>query len=517
MIEGRNLTLRFKVVINRILNNRMKNTLFAIIIISVSVYLSACFDNEFPYENTGELHFTSDTLTFDTVFTSVGSATRFFKVVNAENRPITIDKITLAGGEASNFRLNVDGVSTKTFVENVRVPARDSIYIFAEVTVDPNFGQTPYVIEEEIRFEFNGAEQRVVLEAWGQNAIYVGSKGGLAVLDCSSNPVWDADLPYVIYGILFLQGGTLTLDPGTRIHVHGALIDADSFFYNDGILYVLEDASLVINGTEDQPVIIEGDRLEGDFDEEPGQWAGLLISSGSTGNIFKHAEIKNSIVGVRVDSLSELTMENSIIHNTLSSNLLGYHAGFIKAENCLFYSSSGGNNVQLEFGGDYDFQHCTMASYSSVYRISHSSPVLRMSNHLCTSDALGCPDYLINPIDANFQNCIIYGSRPTEISISEKEEGGGFLNLTLDHCMIKVDSTEDFNVPILNLAQNCIVNSEPEFVNIHQLNYDLDTLSPATNNGINSLMSIINGTIISKDILGRDRVNSDIGCYEYQE
>jgi hypothetical protein len=497
----------------------MKNTLFILFIaFSGIIILSSCFRNEFPYEDTGELQFSLDTLTFDTVFTTIGSATRSFKVINGSNQPISISRVTLGGGEASNFRLNVDGVSTQTFVESVEIPAEDSIYIFAEVTIDPNNDQTPFVITDEVRFDFNGNEQVVTLEAWGQNAIYLGTKGGLGVLDCSSNPVWTSDLPYVIYGILFLEGGTLTLDKGTKVHLHGSLINADSFFYNDGIIFVLENASLDINGTLDEPVVIEGDRLESDFDEEPGQWAGILLGSGSKGNHFNYAHIKNSIVGVRVDSLAELDIENSIINNTLSSNLLGYHAGKIQAENCLFFSSSGGNNVQLEFGGDYDFRHCTMASYSSVYRISHSSPVVRMSNFLCTSGELGCPDYIINPMNANFQNCIIYGSRPNEIAISEKEEGSGFFNYTLDHCLIRLDSAETFNVPILTTCQNCVVNSDPNFVNIDQLNYQLDTLSPAATMGKSGLQSILNGGVITQDIIQNSRnTNPSVGCYEYRE
>jgi len=497
----------------------MKNT-FTILSIALAsmVVLSSCFRVEFPYEDTGELQFSLDTLTFDTVFTTIGSATRSFKVINASDQPITISRVTLGNGEASNFRLNVDGVATKTSVENVEIPPEDSIYIFAEVTVDPNSDQSPFVITDEVRFDLNGNEQIVTLEAWGQNAIYLGSKGGLGVLDCSSNPTWTSDLPYVIYGILFLDGGTLTLDPGTRVHLHGSLINADSFFYNDGIIFVLESASLDINGSVDEPVVIEGDRLEGDFDEEPGQWAGILIGAGSVGNTFKHAEIKNSIIGVRVDSLAELELTNSIIHNTLSSNLLGYHAGKIWAENCLFYSSSGGNNVQLEFGGNYDFRYCTMASYSSVSRISHSSPVLRMSNFLCTSGELGCPDYIINPMNADFKNCIIYGSRPNEIAISEKDEGNGFFNYTLDHCMIKLDSAETFNVPILTTCQSCIVNKNPAFVNIDQLNYQLDSLSPAEKMATSIPSRISTGTIIN-DLLNRNRDGStpDMGCYEYQE
>ena len=480
---------------------------------------TSCLD-EFPYEDTGELQFSTDTLTLDTVFTTIGSATRSFKVINGSTEPIEIDRVTLAGGQNSDFRLNIDGVPTKTSIENVRIPAEDSIYIFVEVSIDPNDQNNPYVITDEVQFEFKGQEQRVVLEAWGQNAIYVGSKGGLGELICppSGEVVWDATKPYVVYGVLFVNDCKLRMEAGTRVYVHGALIDADSFYYNDGIIFATETGSIIIEGEKDNPVVIQGDRLESSFDEIPGQWAGILLGAMSTGNQFTHVEIKNAIVGVRVDSLADLTMNSSIIHNTLSSNLLAYHADKVIAENCLFYSSSGGNNVQLEYGGgDYDFRHCTMASFSSVNNISHGSPVLRMGNFICLDDELGCPNYAVNTMNANFQNCIIYGSRPTEVSMSERDEG--FFNYNMENCLIKVDSTEDFNVPILNNCTNCLVNKDPLFKNIFQLNYELDTLSPAEEFGKGFLISRFTGINIEKDLIGNQRTVSipDVGCYEYQD
>src|SRR6478672_1431345 len=84
-----------------------------------------------------KLRFSTDTLTFDTVFTTLGSAVRSFVVYNKESKPIEISSLSIAGGEGSPFRLNVDGVPGKVFT-NVRIEAKDSIYIFAAVTVDPN-------------------------------------------------------------------------------------------------------------------------------------------------------------------------------------------------------------------------------------------------------------------------------------------------------------------------------------------------------------------------------------------
>ena len=83
------------------------------------------------------LEFSADTIIFDTVFTTVGSTTEILKFYNRENQAIEVSSIYLAGGSASQFRINVDGISGTEF-ENIEIPAEDSLFIFVEVTVDPH-------------------------------------------------------------------------------------------------------------------------------------------------------------------------------------------------------------------------------------------------------------------------------------------------------------------------------------------------------------------------------------------
>jgi len=55
------------------------------------------------------LNFSTDTIFFDTVFTSVGSVTKRMLVYNENNSKLMISSISLAGGNKSNFTINVDG------------------------------------------------------------------------------------------------------------------------------------------------------------------------------------------------------------------------------------------------------------------------------------------------------------------------------------------------------------------------------------------------------------------------
>ena len=97
---------------------------------------SACRKERFMSGNDLALEFETDTLRFDTVFTDMGTATRKFKVYNPYNRTLQVKNIRLGGGSGSDFNLNVDGLAGTSF-DNVEIPAKDSIYIFANVRVDP--------------------------------------------------------------------------------------------------------------------------------------------------------------------------------------------------------------------------------------------------------------------------------------------------------------------------------------------------------------------------------------------
>ena len=59
----------------------------------------------------GRLAFSSDTISFDTVFSGYGSATLELRIKNLEDDPLLIDRIWLGGGTASPFRVNIDGRS----------------------------------------------------------------------------------------------------------------------------------------------------------------------------------------------------------------------------------------------------------------------------------------------------------------------------------------------------------------------------------------------------------------------
>ena len=455
----------------------------------------------------------TDTLTFDTVFTEIGSATRFFKIYNNESQDIEIDlKVNTPGG--SKFRLNVDGIPGND-LENVFIKGNDSIYVFADVTVDPNqpLSISPFVIEEFLTISSGNSEMNVILEAWGQNANYVPGtkkKGVISRLFCDLGvETWDDPKPYVVYGVLFIDSCELILPEGTNIYIHGGLVRQDSLIYNDGFIIVLADGKITAQGSATNPVTFQGDRLESSFDDVAGQWVGMRFISGSTDSHLEHVKIKNSVVGIRVDSAAQVSLESCEIYNTSSAGIIGIQAD-IDAKNTLIHSN-GQSCAILTYGGDYNFEHCTFASYGN------QSSAVRFDNFRCTDPPLCQEVVYVNRLDTKFTNCIFAGNDKDEILPIDWTAGDepDLFNFDFVNCAVTIDEIllpEQYP----NFFDNCIdcfrisVN-DTLFFDIDDNAYRLDTMSVAIDKGI-QLMGL------NQDINDDSRDGSpDVGAFEFQK
>ena len=87
----------------------------------------------------------------------------------------------------------------KSFTD-VEIGAEDSLFIFVEVTIDPNNQNTPLIVTDSILFETNGNLQDIDLVAWGQDAHYYRNLPEVHSVFLNCNDVWNNDKPYVIYG-----------------------------------------------------------------------------------------------------------------------------------------------------------------------------------------------------------------------------------------------------------------------------------------------------------------------------
>ncbi|WP_235296745.1 hypothetical protein [Portibacter marinus] len=477
--------------------------------------ITSCRYSENFYDRTDAMiEFSTDTLRFDTVFTTVGSATRSFKIYNPYNEALLLSRVGLDKGSDSFFRLNVNGVAG-TEVEGTEIPPKDSIYVFAEVTIDPDMDLSisPFIIEEQLLVEVNGNQQKIILEAWGQNANYVPSnaaKGRLSLLSCDLETViWDDPKPYVIYGILIVDSCTLELPPDCKVYVHGGVaFTEERATYNDGRVIVLKDGSLVANGTIDQPVIIQGDRLESEYEGVPAQWYGLQIFPESKGNQLRHTIVKDGITGITIDSLGELELDAVEVSNHATRALVSFHVGQLNIKNSLFHSA-GAETLLVKYGGEVNIDYSTIAGYDGNQVAS-----LYADNFRCT-DEIFCSPILVNPLFINLRNTVIAGQSEDEILFVDgtfNEEPNVF-NYQLTNCALDIDTLLNVFPNFFDQCENCLTinKSENLFADLDEKNFHLDTLSQLEMQAIplSGIFSDLDGNL-------RDVEKPDIGCYEYQ-
>ena len=305
--------------------------LLCVAMLSLTVW--SCSGDKLYLGADARVAFSQDTLLFDTVFSTIGSASEAFRIVNDSPGRILLEDISLEDGGESPFRINVDGIPGPS-VGGLELDEGDSLYVFVEVTIDPeNDYDLPFIVKDRIRVTVNGYSQHVDLIAWGQDAFFHGAPGGISTLDC--NALWTAQKPHVIYGVVGVAPDcSLTIEAGTNVHVH----DGGGVYVSGGVLSV--------NGELGNPVVFEGDRLEPEYSDVPGQWGiqvdtliqteiGVAQASilgggiwiyGSPGSILRHTILRNGTIGLQVDTTSTegaaVTLENCVIHNMTAIGIL---------------------------------------------------------------------------------------------------------------------------------------------------------------------------------------------------
>jgi hypothetical protein len=487
--------------------HRYHYKIFSILLFICFLAFWGCEREEFYTGTDIEIGLSTDTLRIDTVFTSIGSSTRIVKVYNKKDQPILVDFALQTPGN-SFFRFNANGVKGPV-AKDIAIGAMDSVYLFVEVTIDPNqpAAISPYIIEDKLIITSNGVSKTLFLEAWGQNANYIPSSkkgGGFPYLSCDFGEVtWDDPRPYVLYGVLVIDSCTLVLPEGAKLYVHGGLIKNAESIYNDGLIVVQKNGKILSKGSVSKPVIIQGDRLETEFKEEKSQWVGILFASESKGNQLQYTQIKNSIIGVRADSLAALKLDNCVISNVGSSAVIGQHST-ISATNCLFHSC-GSFVVALTFGGNYDFTYCTMANFEG------SDESLILTDFNCYDQF--CEVSKINKMNADFQNCIVSGGNADEIAISRRGNVEADFQYNFDHCAFRIEKLleADQTPMFLTNTKDCvsIKGIDKVFNEPNMQDFSLDTMSVLLGKGV--LVPSISIDLIAK----QRKVQPDMGCYEF--
>lgn len=493
--------------------------------IGIILTICSCRSDFETVASTGDLEFSKDTIYLDTVFSNIGSSTYRLKVYNKSKNDITIPSIKLGKGLSSKYRISVDGMqgTDGKIFNNVDLLAKDSLYIFIETTANiTDANASDFLYTDQIQFDSGENLQNVELVTLIQDAVFLYPKrfadGTTETLPIGNEKIdgfyldendpvngnelqFTNDKPYVIYGYAAVPSNkAATFEAGTRVHFHA----------NSGLI-VANNGSININGTLsttdklENEVIFEGDRLEPDFSDVPGQWGTIWLTDGSTNNTLNHVTIKNATIGLLIQNNDGTTVsvKNTQIYNSSNYGILAQTAK-INGENVVI-NNAGLASLACTYGGNYSFTHST---FNNNWNSSQQVAVL-VSNYI-----LGAIPEAKDLTAATFNNCIIYGSYSNEMSLAKKT--GAAFEYQFNNCLIKFDNVSNqfttnpdyqFNTDTAHY-NTIILNKDPKFFNISQNKFNIDETSAAFAKGNSAYL-------IPLDIIGNTRtLPPDLGAYQ---
>lgn len=386
--------------------------LWALLTLTAGGGMASCDDDEsYTTSPSARLTFSADTVRFDTVFSTIGSSTQLFKVYNRGSESMLLPSIRLAGGGATGFRVNVDGMSGTEFAD-VELRKGDSLYVFVEVTVNPRDEDNPFLLQDSLVFHLpGGGWQRVLLEAYGQDMVV------LRGCTFRRDTVLTGERPYVVYDSLCVDSGvTLRLLEGTRLHFHSQA-------------HLSVGGTLLAEGSVERPVVMRGDRLDNLFSYLPydrldNQWGGVTLRASSFGNHLNFVDIHSGGWGIRCDSsawtgLPKLTLENSVVHNVAGDALSAVDALLWVGNSEL--TNAGGHCLKVR-GGEVEVWFSTLANF---YPWDYRGAALCLSNVDCALR------------NATFHNSIVTGYSSNELMLSRADAADSLaFNYAFRHCLL---------------------------------------------------------------------------------
>lgn len=489
---------------------KIKTASFFVIALLTSVLTVSCVDEKFTTDPSAVLSFSCDTLSFDTVFTNIPSRTVSFYIYNKNNKALKISSARLAKGGESYFRFNLDGriPSSNNLLENIEIKAKDSLFVFVELTVDPNNADFPVFYKDSMVFVTNGQTQDVKLITYGQDAIVF---DGQSLVE---NTTFTAAKPYLIFNYLHIkEGKTLTLEPGTRL-----------FFHDKANLVI--DGNLVSNGTLENPVVMRTDRFDKlpdvdktPYDYMPGQWGGIYLQNSKAAHQLNYTSIRGCDLGVVIVGTAsthpKLTMKNCVLHCMTQYGLYAQNAQ-VTIENTEI--SNCGTSCLYILGGESYVVHATLANYYNWGK--RQSETLVIANYQLDGNLL----YLYPITSSVVENSIVFGNQSKEILLQKDTFTNAMYNVLVSNTLIKSKRLEDAefhnitwarsqNTTVQGVSDTVFVNTSTEKIaETGYYNFQLDVKSIAR--------SKANTTVAGRypvDLLGKNRLLDgapDLGAYE---
>ena len=465
--------------------------------------LTGCREYNVSDDPSLRLEFSTDTLSFDTVFTAQGSATAQVLVYNRNACAVLVDRVWMTNGTV--FKVNVDGEPALDRLTQLQINGGDSVFVFVRVEIDPTGATMPLLVTDQLHFHLtNGVSQQIELEAYGQDVTRIG-RPGIGRVNAGALHL-TADKPYLIYDTLVVNG-TLTVDAGTRLYMH-----------QGACLYALNDVQA--SGTQQAPVIIRGDRLDNLFDSVPylyagGSWNGIyLISEQAHSYALNYVDILSGNIGLYcyspgTGSLSQLQMNGCRIHNHTLYGLvlLNTDATVTNTEisNCASY-------CVYCAGGTHTFVHSTIASYFNYTSIRIQSVAKEDAAAVYIDNLSKTAPQSVT----SFYNSIITGFLKNQLVVAtplDRYYAGAFVGNYLKTDTLAIPHAADNVYWQKTDTANVFVNDFYKYKEYVYYDFRLDSLSPAIGIG-DSIAALPYPT--DRNGVNRAGIKPDAGCYQHE-
>ncbi|MDC1106772.1 right-handed parallel beta-helix repeat-containing protein [Prolixibacteraceae bacterium] len=462
---------------------RYLKSVIVVLMLLVVVVISSCkMDDELGFSR-GEMIFSTDTISVDTLFADRASKVYTLKVYNPSNKNLHLHQVRLQGGYRSPFHMNLDGENGDLFKDIFILP-KDSLYIFVRANFMSSKDKAPVLKEDGIQFMSDAGAAKVVLQGWNQNIQSMPSLG-------APTTTLNADMPYLIKKNFNIpQGRELVIPQGVKLY----------FDLNTGIEV---EGRLKVEGSSSLPVKMYSSNTDTSYVEIPNQWEGLIFRTTSVGNKISWCEVGNAKSGFVFEESSSAQIDHSISKNMTWA---GIHAKNATLEvtnsliaNIRYYA------VLLEGGGRYMFDFCTVANYKSYgFNGFRTDPSLVITDRLDPrSDLSGSAFGYIH-----WTNSIIDGPFMTEVEVRDSQTGKA--SLRFNNCLLQT------NLKLLDLSDEqingSIVSDRNTFKNFSESDYHLSEKSFAR--GLAKYQSMENLVDLDGQTRGFNG-RFDAGCYRW--
>jgi hypothetical protein len=451
----------------------------------------SCNKDDITFDEPSQpLRFSRDTVFCDTVYHQVRSETYVVKVYNNEDKDILIPRVNLEKGAASLYRINVDGKPGYDF-QNVPLRKKDSLYIFVEIA--PEATGPEAIAEDKVIFTGPAGQQHVTLFSVVQDAeFFIQTPTNPNVI--SNSTTWNNNKAKIIYGDLTIDPSvTLDIEPGTKVYFHK----------NSG-MKVSSGAVLNINGTQDEQVILRGDRNDPYYDTISKNWNSIRMEANSILNM-NHARLFGGTRGLEMKQTTA-NITNSFIHTFFEYGI--YAVGSTVNASNLVMNNCGQSCIGIFKGGKHSYTHATIANYSKTMGTFDRKGVFATNEW--KNDAGQTEQGALQQLD--IRNSIIYSDRDNAVHF-EQTPGQQF-EFFIQNCLLKYSETSEAGFPFdnnVNVVQS-IKNEDPQFVNyfMAKMNLRVKTTSPAKGKGNTTVAGSV-----PFDIVNESRTtNPTLGAYQ---